>query len=84
MNDTPAFPRSSGPSVGDNGNDGMTMRQYYKAAALSGMGGLFSQIKSTSDVQKIFDSIQTLVPKLADAMLAEDASHDTGREDTNA
>ncbi len=73
MNDGgPAFPTESGQRYEDGSfemegvDGGMTMRQYYKAAALKGM--LSSDIEAGMSV---VDVIQCSA-RLADAMIAED------------
>jgi len=49
---------------------GMTMRQYYKAAAITGITASPSFNPAASEV------IAGWVSRIADAMLAEDAAHE--------
>lgn len=65
-----AFPVLEGPS-GDI-YEGITMRQYYKAAALQGLmanGGIYPGQAVASNVP---ESMAYLVEMVADAMIAED------------
>lgn len=65
LTDKPAFPVPAGrDATGDAG--GMTMRQYYKAAALTGI--LMEGVRSNKTA--IGEAAE-----LADAMLAEDEKH---------
>lgn len=68
--DTPAFPCHTNPLPGKlaNAPQGMTMRQYYKAAALSGL--LSSELVNVEPGNVVHDCAV-----YADAMLAEDEQH---------
>jgi len=60
----PAFPRTN--SQGHcAGQEGITMRQYYKGMALSGLTGTNKMAEYPSDYARI-------VGEIADAMLKED------------
>ena len=50
---------------------GMTMRQYYKAAALTGILASYEKNRYTSE------TITNWPSEIADAMLAEDEEHDS-------
>jgi len=74
----PAFPCHTNPLPGKlaNAPQGMTMRQYYKAAAL---GGMISNMDILQQVDALttsgtdgFKVIATMAARYADAMLAED------------
>lgn len=62
----PAFPVNEGRSILSSG---MTMRQYYKAAALTGFMGGISNLDSD---QPSWDDLAGIAGGIADAMLAED------------
>lgn len=93
--DEPAFPVPNDANV--NGQSGLTIRQYYKAAALQGLCAnsahdanaepLLSWLtcSSASDPQAHrMTWLPELAGKLADAMLAEDAAHASKQEHPNA
>lgn len=73
----PAFP--SHGTMGEVVQSGMTMRQYYKAAALTGILAY-----SESEPGKVplpmdkwdWGNLADVAGKAADAMLAEDAEHE--------
>ena len=63
-----AFPRTLHHG---QGNNGMSMRQYYKAAVLT---GLISALSTNVKPSAIMDLINA-TGELADAMIAEDEEH---------
>lgn len=69
MNDTKHYAFAVAANSSSDGQSGMTMRQYYKAAAIT---GLFSDYHE--NVLTI-EHISCLAAKTADALLAEDAAH---------
>lgn len=52
---------------------GMTMRQYYKAAALQGITQAFGNFQSVAECS---DKVAVAVAKIADAMIEEDLAHE--------
>lgn len=68
----PAFACSSVPGA-DPGSMGMTLRQYYKAAAVIGLGANTSY--TSGAVGKGAHQFAEDAAKIADAMLAEDEEH---------
>ncbi|MGI9292391.1 MAG: hypothetical protein ACR2PS_00285 [Pseudomonadales bacterium] len=64
------------------GDDGMTMRQYYKAAALSGINiGRFSseigrRSKGKATEKDVAKGVAFTAALIADAMIAEDEEHE--------
>lgn len=75
--DEPAFPVPNDANV--NGQSGLTIRQYYKAAALTGIISA-----GVGSGQNLHENIAHVVAKYADAMLAEDAAHASKQEHPNA
>lgn len=69
-NGGPAFPCHTNPLPGKlaNAPQGMTLRQYYKAAALQGL------LANPEDPGAI-ESAAAFAGRYADAMLAEDEEH---------
>lgn len=78
----PAYPAhgwSSNPEVLDRMKDqgGMTLRQYYKAAALPYGGKLVIEMARNGSVTKDTPGqIAFFAAEVADAMLAEDEKHE--------
>lgn len=65
-----AFPLAEGPG-GEPANEGMTMRQYYKAAALTLLAGR-SWDHVSDDGRDIIKAWVISAAEIADAMIAED------------
>ena len=75
MKDAPAFPvpsyvNASGETF-ESSPSGMTMRQYYKAAALSGY------LASDDSDDMTFSALAHWCADMADEMLKEDEEHGT-------
>jgi len=72
MSNKPAFPLTG--TTTETRNLGMTMRQYYKAAALSGeLAGQYLNFP-----WKDHDDLANRCANIADAMIAEDEKYGAG------
>jgi hypothetical protein len=68
----PAFPNAA-PLTGGMDRTGITVRQYYKAAAMQGV--------LAGDTEQLLSSVQvtSIASTLADAMITEDEEHASGQ-----
>jgi len=77
----PYFKMEDGKKVWRHGSSGVTIRQFYKAAALQ------SEFVSDISPDEDFDEVARIAGRLADAMIAEDEEYyrenSSGSDDSN-
>lgn len=78
--DRPAFPRAYDQRMGviPAIEEGMTIRQYYKAAALQGITQAFGNFQSVSECA---DKVAIACAKISEFMIAEDERHEANEKE---